>query len=279
MYRFQQLQGDVRDFKWAWKGGDGTSGTWEPGHHLFSSGTCRHDHWPNDEKHPRASLDEMEADAQIHRFEADVYDVTVEDMKKLLSAGLPVQISMTTGEAFSDVGRDGVVKVAEGPSGHHGYHAMLCVGYVGNYFIVKNSWGEDWGQGGYCYIPKKVLMDSEPEAVAIVPRRGSTGSPPGGASGPGGPLKQSGHTQPPPARSMAAAPQISRRAPVAPPPAGTIACTKCTKLVPAGKFCRECGEPLPAPPPPASVRRFCANCGAARSGAGKFCAGCGAPHG
>ncbi len=171
MYRFQELQGDTKDFKWAWKGGDGTAGTWQPGAHLFAKGTCRHDLWPNDKKEPSASVEELEADAQSFRFEGDAYDVTVDDMKRCLTAGLPVQISMNTGDAFQDIGRDGVMKVSEAPKGQHGCHAMLCVGYVGNYFIVKNSWGEDWGENGYCYIPKKVLMESEPEAVAIVPRK------------------------------------------------------------------------------------------------------------
>ncbi len=238
MYRFQQLQGDLKDWKWAWKGGDGTSGTWQPGRQLFTTGTCRHDLWHDDKKEPNAALDALEADAQNHRFDADVYDVTVEEMKKCLSAGLPVQISMATGEAFQDIGRDGVMKVSEKPTGQHGYHAMLCVGYVGNYFIVKNSWGEDWGDKGYCYVPKKVLAESEPEAVAIVPRK------------PG-----------------AAAPALA-----------LVACASCARSVPHGKFCSDCGAPLAPPAPPPSARHFCAVCGTPRSGAGRFCAKCGAKH-
>lgn len=39
-------------------------------------------------------------------------------------------------------------------------HAVLAVGYnsTGNYYIVKNSWGEDWGDNGYFYIQKGVNM-------------------------------------------------------------------------------------------------------------------------
>ena len=266
MYRFQQLQGDLKDFRWAWKGGDGTSGTWQPGRQLFTTGTCRHDLWHNDKKEPNAPLHELEADAQNHRFDADVYDVTVDEMKRCLSAGLPVQISMATGEAFSDIGRDGVLKAAEKPSGEHGYHAMLCVGYVGNYFIVKNSWGDEWGDKGYCYIPKKVLMESEPEAVAIVPRRPGALPPPTPSADPLAPS--------PLAASSRA------RAPVPAPATPTVACPRCARTVPLGEFCADCGAPLALPATASSAGpRFCKQCGTPRSGAGRFCAQCGAPHG
>ena len=78
---------------------------------------------------------------------------------------------MNTGAAFSDVGRSGVFNAAEGPSGRHGRHAMLMVGYVGNFFTLKNSWGTGWGDQGFCYVPKNVLAASDPEFVAVLLRK------------------------------------------------------------------------------------------------------------
>jgi hypothetical protein len=39
---------------------------------------------------------------------------------------------------------------------------MLCVGYSDRdqVFIVRNSWGDEWGDEGYCYIPYAYLMNS-----------------------------------------------------------------------------------------------------------------------
>jgi membrane protease subunit (stomatin/prohibitin family) len=49
---------------------------------------------------------------------------------------------------------------------------------------------------------------------------------------------------------------------------GTITCPACSQSVAPGKFCPECGKPLPAAGP-----RFCTGCGQPMTG--KFCAECG----
>lgn len=36
-----------------------------------------------------------------------------------------------------------------------GGHAMACVGYNENGFIIRNSWSEQWGDNGYCIFPYK----------------------------------------------------------------------------------------------------------------------------
>ncbi len=82
-----------------------------------------------------------------------------------------MQVSVNTGPAFADIGRDGMVNAAEAPSGRHGRHAMLIVGYTGNFYILKNSWGEGWGDKGYCYVPKNVIEASDPEFVAVLVKK------------------------------------------------------------------------------------------------------------
>ena len=38
-----------------------------------------------------------------------------------------------------------------------GGHAMICVGYVGGSFVIKNSWGKNWGSKGFCLITPEYM--------------------------------------------------------------------------------------------------------------------------
>jgi C1A family cysteine protease len=56
--------------------------------------------------------------------------------------------------------RSGVYSFTQGKS--LGGHAVLLVGYNddGRYFIVKNSWGPDWGEGGFFRIAYSEMTDA-----------------------------------------------------------------------------------------------------------------------
>jgi hypothetical protein len=171
MLEFQRMQGDARDYSYAHSGGDGTVSGTDPGEILAEHGTCRQDLWPDDAEVPTTSERVLISDAEKHHLDGTPHPIAIDDIRKVLSAGCPVHVAINTGSAFSDVGRDGVFNAAEGPSGRHGRHAMLIVGYTGNFYIVKNSWGETWGDKGYCYIPKNVLAQSEPDLIAVLVKK------------------------------------------------------------------------------------------------------------
>lgn len=81
--------------------------------------------------------------------------VSMGDIKNALANG-PVVTTLDVYEDFFSY-QEGIYEYATGPLA--GGHAVLIVGYVddesvngGGYFIVKNSWGTDWGEGGYFNI-------------------------------------------------------------------------------------------------------------------------------
>jgi len=44
-----------------------------------------------------------------------------------------------------------------------GGHAVLLCGYKDETknFLVRNSWGEDWGSGGYFWMPYEYVTDPD----------------------------------------------------------------------------------------------------------------------
>lgn len=84
--------------------------------------------------------------------------VRVETTKKALAEGFPVVLCFIVPESFYQPGKVWREKPTDnGPSGQHGRHAMLVVGYddtfEGGCFRVLNSWGPKWADGGYVWIP------------------------------------------------------------------------------------------------------------------------------
>jgi len=73
-----------------------------------------------------------------------------------LSRGFPVVFGMMLYGSFDPVaGRTGTAPVPQPGEPRVGGHAMLIVGYDMDeqMYLVRNSWGGRWGDGGYCKVP------------------------------------------------------------------------------------------------------------------------------
>lgn len=87
-------------------------------------------------------------------------DAQLESMKRALSSGR--MLVVTSGVCFNNgwAGGNSTLQAPTGPcaadgvSQYDGYHAWTIVGYDDTTmeFIALNSWGEDWGDGGYFRI-------------------------------------------------------------------------------------------------------------------------------
>ena len=90
--------------------------------------------------------------------------VELQTMKNCLASGFPFIFGLQLFSSFEKAGPEGLVPMPDVEQDNHdGGHAMLCVGYSepDQVFIVRNSWGEDWGDGGYCYIPYDYMANPE----------------------------------------------------------------------------------------------------------------------
>lgn len=86
--------------------------------------------------------------------------------KSALAEGYPIIFGISTFKSFDSHRKPGLVPTPtkkEVAREEHGGHAMLCVGYSDKdeVFIVRNSWGTDWGDKGYCYISYKYMLNPE----------------------------------------------------------------------------------------------------------------------
>lgn len=93
------------------------------------------------------------------------YTVPKNMLKQNLAQGYPVMFGFGITKEFKELGSDGVMKMPTGDpdSNIDGGHAVLMVGYDERkkWFIIQNSWGENWGKRGYCYIPERFIMSDD----------------------------------------------------------------------------------------------------------------------
>jgi hypothetical protein len=70
-----------------------------------------------------------------------------------------------------------------------GGHAVCLVGYAEDYFIVRNSWGKKWGDGGFAYAHNEYASRAFTEAYGVImpedgDKEGYSASGGGGDAGP-----------------------------------------------------------------------------------------------
>lgn len=98
-------------------------------------------------------------------------NIDEKDIKSAIEDGYPVAISLKIYNSFYTTSGF-VVRPSEEEieSADFGFHAMVIVGYSDDskYFVVRNSWGEKFGDKGYCYIPYSYICDSEMNRMACI---------------------------------------------------------------------------------------------------------------
>lgn len=179
---------------------------------LYEDGVCEESLWPyeseplyDDDGYLDAGQgpapDDAVEDAQNHRFACRALSPNaVRTYRKILASGSPVVVGLSTFKSWTtnamtmETGRVPMPYMRQGEDGRwhlleksSGGHAMCLVGYVddesvagGGYFIVRNSWGEDWASeceegAGHALMPYRyialfthsafTLIDAAPDDV------------------------------------------------------------------------------------------------------------------
>ena len=84
-------------------------------------------------------------------------------VKNALARGFPVVVGFDVYESFYNIGSNGIMPY---PNVNReqllGGHAVAIVGYNDNTqrFIVRNSWGTNWADRGYFYMPYRVIQNT-----------------------------------------------------------------------------------------------------------------------
>jgi C1A family cysteine protease len=95
---------------------------------------------------------------------ARVYPM-LDSMRTCLAGGSPIVIGFTCYDSFESVqvANTGVLDLPQAGEQALGGHAVLVVGYddATQRFIVRNSWGPDWGKAGYFTIPYAYLTNPD----------------------------------------------------------------------------------------------------------------------
>jgi C1A family cysteine protease len=120
-------------------------------------GLCREDLWPYDpDKFDIEPGYKCYRDARKRTID-QVYEITShEEIIDMLDRQHPVVVGVAVYSDFDQINNQStILKMPTATEEPIGSHAMCIVGYDDSkqQFLLRNSFGDDWGEGGYFWIP------------------------------------------------------------------------------------------------------------------------------
>lgn len=132
---------------------------------LTKYGLCPEESWPYNES-------QFASEPPISCYQSALAEVCLKakhisndrnTMRNVLNSGLPFVVGIQVYASFESnaVAATGVVGMPKPKDTYLGGHAVLVVGYnhLKQQWIVRNSWGDAWGDKGYFYLPYNYLLN------------------------------------------------------------------------------------------------------------------------
>ena len=144
---------------------------------VASKGACKETTWPysdqnnNGEPCPNCQYAKKPSAAcytEAAHHKVKVYqrlnNTIISQLKGCLASGYPFVFGFTVYQSFEgeEVAKTGIVPMPAQNEQTVGGHAVCAVGYGDStqYFIVRNSWGPDWGIKGYFMMPYAYMTNA-----------------------------------------------------------------------------------------------------------------------
>lgn len=132
---------------------------------IASQGVCREELWPYKiEKFADKPNQQCYDAAKIHKsLEYARVPQTDFALKTVLASHHPFTFGFYCYSSFesSEVAQTGILPMPAASETVIGGHAVLCVGYDNsdNTYLIRNSWGNRWGIGGYFKMPAAYMLN------------------------------------------------------------------------------------------------------------------------
>lgn len=130
-------------------------------------GVCDEQLWPYDiNKFSVKPLTDCYIQAERNRaVKYERLNNSENELKTCLALGFPFVFGFTVYESFEtkQVAKTGKMTMPTKKEKSRGGHAVLGVGFDDSIkcFIIKNSWGDKWGDKGFFYMPYDYITDSD----------------------------------------------------------------------------------------------------------------------
>lgn len=130
--------------------------------YVMNHGICTEEEYPYHSKDEDCKDNKCTVVVKNKGFEMVEFQSGVA-LKQAVSK-FPVSIGVEADSAVFQMYKTGVLDSTA--CGVYVNHGVLAVGFTEDYWIVKNSWGSDWGDGGYI----KIKYDAEGDGICGINR-------------------------------------------------------------------------------------------------------------